>query len=178
MLIKIERFFDKIIDFIGNITAFLLVLMILNVFYDVAARYIFHNSSIAMQELEWHFFAIIILFGISYTLKEDGHVRVDFIYDKLSIKKKAVINIIATTLFVIPLSLLIAYGSYDFVMDSYSINEISEDPGGLTHRWLIKAMIPLAFIFLIFTAISFIIKNINIYIGAEKFPPKDLQETL
>ena len=78
----------------------------------------------------------------------------------------------------IPLSLLIAYGSYDFVMDSYSINEISEDPGGLTHRWIIKAMIPLAFIFLIFTAISFIIKNINIYIGAEKFPPKDLHETL
>jgi large subunit ribosomal protein L5 len=46
---------------------------------------------------------------------------------------------------------------------SYTTNEISDDPGGLTHRWIIKSMIPLSFIYLIITSIGYIIKNIIIY---------------
>ncbi len=163
MLIKIEKFFDKIIDLVGYLAGFLLILMILNVAYDVAMRYLFHNSSIGMQEMEWHLFSVIILFGMGYALKEGAHVRVDFLYDRFSPKTKALINIFGTILFLIPLALLIIYGSYEFVMDAYTSNEISEDPGGLTHRWIIKAMIPLSFIFLVFCAINYIIKNINEY---------------
>ena len=161
MLYKLEKFTDKIIDFVGLITAILLILMILNVAYDVFARYVMHNSSIGMQEFEWHLFAVIMLYGTGYALKENAHVRVDFIYDNLTYKKQALINIIGTLLFLIPLILLIIYGSYEFVMDSYVSHEISEDPGGLPYRWLIKAQIPFAFIFLIFCAINFIIRNIN-----------------
>jgi len=140
----------------------LLLLMIFNVLYDVIMRYFFHNSSVGMQELEWHFFSVIILFGMGYALKEGAHVRVDFLYDNFSKKTKAYINIFGTLLFLIPLALLIIFGSYEYVMDSYSMNEISEDPGGLTHRWLIKAMIPFGFIFLIISGIGYIIKNIII----------------
>lgn len=168
LLLKIERIMGKIIDAVGYMTAILLVLMILNVAYDVVMRYAFHNSSIGMQELEWHFFAVIILFGTGYTLKEDAHVRVDFVYDNLSDKTKAIINILGTVFFLLPLAVLIAYGSIDFVLDSYTTHEISEDPGGLTHRWIIKAMIPLAFIFLIFSAVDYIIQNIKKYRNAKK----------
>lgn len=161
---------DKIINFVGYLTGILLVLMIINVAYDVVMRYAFHNSSIGMQEVEWHLFAVIILFGTGYALRHNAHVRVDFLYDRFGYKTKAMINIVGTLLFLIPLALLITYGSYDFVMDAYTTGEISEDPGGLTHRWIIKGMIPLAFTFLIFCAINYIISNINIYRGLEKFP--------
>ncbi len=167
MLLKLERVTDKIIDFFGLITAILLLLMILNVAYDVFARYVLHNSSIAMQEFEWHLFAVIMLYGTGYALKHNAHVRVDFIYDRLNSKKQALINIIGSILFILPLALLIIYGSYDFVMDSYTTNEISEDPGGLPYRWIIKAQIPFAFIFLLFCTLNFVIKNINILRGKE-----------
>ena len=81
-MLKLENFFNKFADIIGTITAFTMVLMILNVFYDVITRYLFRINSIAMQEMEWHLFSVIILLGIAYTLKEDGHVRVDIIYDR------------------------------------------------------------------------------------------------
>ncbi len=84
--------FDKFADYIGTITAIAMVLMILNVFYDVVMRYFFNSGSIAMQEMEWHLFSVIILIGISYTLKEDAHVRVDIVYDRLSSRKKAMIK--------------------------------------------------------------------------------------
>jgi TRAP-type mannitol/chloroaromatic compound transport system permease small subunit len=75
------------------------LLMTVNIFYDVVMRYFFHNSSVAMQEMEWHLFSIVILFGVSVALLEEGHVRVDFLYDRFSIRKKAVINIIGTVFF-------------------------------------------------------------------------------
>lgn len=168
MLLKLERGFDKFANIIGTITAIVLVLMILNVFYDVILRYFFKSGSIAFQEMEWHLFSIVILLGISYTLKEDGHVRVDLIYDRLSHKKRAIINMIGVFTFILPIALLIVTGSMEFVYEAYDLNEISGDPGGLTHRWIIKAMIPLSFVLLIITSMGFFLKNLNVFLGNHK----------
>lgn len=176
MLVKIEKCTDKIIDFVGFISAILLMLMILNVAYDVAMRYIFHGSSIAMQEFEWHLFAVMMLFGVGYALRYNAHVRVDFLYDKFSAKTQAWVNIFGVIFFLLPLALLVMYGSIGFVMDSYSSCEISADPGGLPYRWIIKAMIPLSFLFLIFCAFNFLLHNINILKGLEKPLPKEEDE--
>ena len=176
MLLKLEKITDRVIDFIGNITALLLVVMILNVAYDVFMRYVFHNSSIAMQELEWHLFAVIMLYGTGYALRHNAHVRVDFLYDRFSPKKKAWINILGTIFFLLPLALLVIYGSIEYVMDSYTTNEISEDPGGLPFRWIIKAQIPFAFIFLILSAFNFVLHNINVLRGIEAPLPKEEDE--
>ncbi|MDD3007397.1 MAG: TRAP transporter small permease subunit [Arcobacter sp.] len=165
MLLKLERGFDKFADMIGYTTAFIMVLMILNVTYDVIMRYFFNTGSIAMQEMEWHLFSVIILLGISYTLKEDGHVRVDLIYDRLTNKKKAKINMVGVVLFIIPVALLIAVESIPFVVESFNSNEQSGDPGGLPYRWLVKSLIPLSFFLLIITSIGFFIKNLNVYKG-------------
>jgi TRAP-type mannitol/chloroaromatic compound transport system permease small subunit len=114
-----------------------------------------------MQEMEWHLFAIIILYGVGVALQHEAHVRVDFLYDKMSIRTQSLINIVGTILFLMPLSLLILFGSFDFVVDAYTINEISEDPGGLPYRWVIKSMIPVAFGFLLFSATGYILRNIQ-----------------
>ncbi len=167
MLERFERVSDKIIDFFGVILAILLLLLIVNVAYDVFARYVLHIKTVATQELEWHNFAIIMLYGTGYALRHNAHVRVDFIYDKLSSKKQALINIFGAIFFIIPLALIVIYSSYEFVMDSYTTNEVSPDPGGLPYRWIIKAQIPFAFIFLLFCTLNFIVKNINIYRGKE-----------
>lgn len=167
MLLKVENIIESVVDVVGKITSILLLLMIFNVFFDVVMRYSFHNSSVGMQEMEWHLFSIVILFGVSVALKDEGHVRVDFLYEKYSVRKKAMINILGTIFFLLPLALLVASGSFDYVMDSYNINEISEDPGGLTHRWIIKSMIPFSFIFLIFSSVGYVVKNVNIYRGAK-----------
>jgi len=176
LLLKLEKITDKFIDFIGFIVSMLLIAMILNVAYDVAMRYIFHNSSIAMQELEWHLFAVIMLYGTGYALKHNAHVRVDFLYDNFSPKKQAWVNILGVIFFLLPLTFLVIYSSWDFVMDSFTTNEISEDPGGLPYRWIIKAQIPIAFIFLVLCAFNFMLHNINVLRGLEKPLPKEEDE--
>lgn len=177
MLIRIEDFFQRINRRAGKILSVILVLMALNVFFDVIMRYFFHNSSVGMQEMEWHLFSIVILFGVSVSLLDEAHVRVDFLYDRYSARNKAIINIIGTVFFLLPLALLILFGSFNFVNDAYQINEISEDPGGLPFRWIIKGMIPLAFLFLIFTAVGYTVKNINIYLSQTQNKMKKQQHS-
>ena len=121
MLLKLERGFEKFANVIGYFTVFVMVLMILNVTYNVIMRYFFNTGSIAMQEMEWHLFSVVILLGISYTLKEDGHVRVDLIYDRLTNKKKAKINMVGVAFFIIPVALLIGIESIPFVIESFIV---------------------------------------------------------
>lgn len=161
MLQKIDKIISVLVDGVGKILAVVLLLMVLNVTFDVMMRYLFHASSVGMQEMEWHLFSIIILYGVGVALQHEAHVRVDFLYDRMKIKTKAIINICGTLLFLVPLSLLILFGSFHFVNDAYMINEISEDPGGLPYRWIIKGMIPLSFLFLLVSAAGYVCSNIR-----------------
>jgi len=178
MLLKLEKIIDRFSDVMGWIAGFLNLVMLVNVFYDSIMRYFFRTGSIAMQELEWHLFSIVFLFGMAFCLKEDGHVRVDILYDRFPPRWKAIVNIAGTLLFLIPLSVLIIEGSVWYVHEAYTINEISGDPGGLTHRWLIKAVIPASFVFLVVSALGFILRNISIYRGVEEARVRRIEDEI
>ncbi len=176
MLLRLEKLIDRFSDLIGWIAGVLMLLMLINVFYDAIMRYFFRSGSIALQEMEWHLFSAMFLFGIAYALKQDGHVRVDILYDRLQPRKKAIINIVGTLLLLVPISVLIINGSIWFVHEAYTLNEISGDPGGLTHRWLIKSVIPLSFVLLLISAAGFVLHNVNVLRGLEQpkeYTPED-----
>lgn len=165
ILLALETFFDRFAKTIGFVASILLLLMIANVFYDVIMRYMFNDVSIGMQEMEWHLFAAVFLIGISYTLNENAHVRVDIIYDRLSPGKKAFINISGTLVFLIPFSILIAWYGFFFAKEAWLLNEMSGDPGGLPHRWIIKSIISIAFILVIISSFGFMLRSLNEALG-------------
>ncbi|MEA1982405.1 MAG: TRAP transporter small permease subunit, partial [Campylobacterota bacterium] len=100
---------DKTIKYSSYFTAFILALLVVLIVYDATNRYLFSGGSTALQELEWHFFDVVILFSIAYALKHNSHVRVDIFYDKFSLKTQAMVNIISIVFFILPLSFLIVY---------------------------------------------------------------------
>jgi TRAP-type mannitol/chloroaromatic compound transport system permease small subunit len=165
---RITTILDKFTDIIGYIAAIAMILMLFNVAYDVIMRYFFENSSIAMQEMEWHLFSIVFLFGMAYALKENGHVRVDMFYENMKPQWQATINIIGSIIFIIPFSLIIVKSGYNFAFEAYGLGEMSGDPGGLPHRWIIKSAIATSFVFLLIATLSFILHNIQTIISCKK----------
>lgn len=133
----------------------LLLLTIFNVFINVLLRYVVNDSSIALQEMEWHLFSAMFLLGISYTLQYDRHVRVDVVYADLSSKTQAIINIVGFIIFILPISSLIIYYGIDYSYQAFIINEQSGDPGGLAYRFIVKGLIPISFIFVIISGSIF-----------------------
>ena len=143
----------QLIRFVGGLSAAVLGLLVLLIVYDATRRYLFHEGSVALQELEWHLFDVVIMLGIAYAMHRGAHVRVDIFYDRFSPRTRHVVDLVTMLFFVLPVSALIIYVSYDYVMMSFAQMEASSDPGGLPYRYLVKALIPLAFSLLILQAI-------------------------
>ena len=164
-LLRLEQWINRFSDLLGRIAGVLLVVLLFNVFYDVIMRYLFNDVSIGMQELEWHLYATVFLLGVPYTLKVGGHVRVDLIYERLSVKTRALIDMFGTLLLLIPFCGLVAWYGIDFAMESFQLGETSGDPGGLPYRWLIKAVIPFAFAAMVISGLGLFLKSLNILLG-------------
>ncbi len=115
----------------------------------------------AVQELEWHLFAVMFLIAAAYTLKHDRHVRVDVFYSRFSPRLKAWINLFGSIVFLIPFCLITVWASWNFVLNSFRIGETSPDPGGLPARYVLKAVIPLSFILILLQGISLISQSLR-----------------
>lgn len=171
LLVGIIRAIEWLNHKVGMVAAWLTTALVLIICFDVFNRYLLNKSFVAVQELEWHLFAVIFLLGAAYTLKQDGHVRVDVFYAKASEKTRALIDLIGCLVLLIPFCLLIIWTSKDFVLSSYAIAETSPDPGGLPARFLLKGTLPLAFFLVLLQGIAMALKSLLQLIG-RPYQPK------
>lgn len=169
---RLSHIIDAASEWSGKAISWLVLLMVLVIVYDVGMRYLFQIGSVTLQELEWHLFSLVFLLGAAYTFKHDGHVRVDIFYQSrfMNVKRRALVDIFGTVLFLIPFCLLIIISSTDFVANSYAIAEGSPDPGGLPYRFLLKASIPLGFILILVQGVSILVRNILVLAGPGNQP--------
>ncbi len=99
----------------------------------VVMRYVFDAGSIWMQELVIWMHAAVFMVGAAYTLLHEEHVRVDIFYRKMSPRGRALVDLLGVAIFLLPLCGFLAFKSYDFAAASWSIHEISREPGGLPY---------------------------------------------
>jgi TRAP-type mannitol/chloroaromatic compound transport system permease small subunit len=169
----IVRLIDGLNERVGIVISWLTTLMVLVVCYDVFTRYFLRSSSVAVQELEWHLFAVIFLIGAAYTLKHEGHVRVDVIYSRLQPRGRAIIDLFGGLVFLIPFALLVIWTSQSFINMSWVTQETSPDPGGLPYRYLLKAMIPLGFVLVLLQGTAMSIRAFLTIIGRPLDDPSE-----
>lgn len=119
------------------------LLMVLVTFLVVVLRYGFQLGWIALQESVMYLHALVFLVGIAYTLRADGHVRVDVLYRKMAPARQALINLLGTGLFLIPVCVLILVMSVPYAAESWRLLESSQEAGGLPLVFLLKSLVPL-----------------------------------
>ena len=150
-------------EWTGRSVSWLVLLLTVLIGYDVCMRYLFHSGSVALQELQWHLFAVIFLFGAAYTIKYDDHVRLDLFYQsqRLNDRHRAWIDLLGTMVLLFPYVCVLIYSTQPFVWLSFSEGERSADPGGLGYRWLIKFCIPAGFFLLLLQGIAEVINKLQ-----------------
>ncbi|MGE0083749.1 MAG: TRAP transporter small permease subunit [Desulfococcaceae bacterium] len=161
------RGIDTLNTWVGRCVAWATFIVVLVVFTDVVMRYAFKTSYVFVQELEWQLFSFIFLIGAGYTLMKDGHVRVDIIYQRLSPKARAWVNLIGVIFFLIPGCYLVINTSWKFAYNSWSTLEGSPDPGGIPYRYIVKTFIPAGFILLLLQGLSLGIRSFFTIIGKD-----------
>jgi TRAP-type mannitol/chloroaromatic compound transport system permease small subunit len=134
-------------------------------------RYTFSESSNAWLEIQWYLFGAMFLLGASYTLKMNEHVRVDIIFGNLGPRAQAWVDLMGGILFLLPTVAIIGWMSWPFFVESWSIQEMSNNAGGLI-RWPVKLLIPVGFALLALQGLSEIIKRVGVLQGLRVQTPK------
>ena len=163
----IVRVIDTITGFIGKTISWLTLLMVLLTFAIVVMRYGFNMGSVALQELVLYFHGLVFMLGAAYTLKVDGHVRVDIFYQRFSEKNKALVNIMGSVFLLFPVCIFIFLISFDYVITAWRILEQSPEAGGLPFVYLLKSYLLLLALTLLLQGIAEVGRNLLI-IASEK----------
>jgi TRAP-type mannitol/chloroaromatic compound transport system permease small subunit len=157
-LLAISRAIDALNDRLGRFADICVVLACVISAANAMMRYAFDLSSNAWLEIQWYLFAAMVLLGASHTLRLNEHVRVDILYMQLSERGKEWLDLLGTLFFLLPSMLLIAWFAWPFFMQSWSIQEMSMNAGGLI-RWPVKILLPIGFVLVALQGISEIIKR-------------------
>ena len=140
---KIAGRLDGFAELTGRLVSWLTLAMVLVTLGVVILRYAFDIGSIALQESITYMHAVVFMLGAAYTLKHDGHVRVDIFYRQRTPRVRAWIDLLGTLLLLMPVCALIFFSSLDYVASSWVIQEGSRQAGGLDGVYLLKTTIPL-----------------------------------
>lgn len=159
---KLIHGIDRVAEWTGISIAWLTLLMMLLTCGVVIARYVFNIGSIALQESVVYLHGMVFMLGIAYTLKNGGHVRVDIVYQKLSEKSRAAIDLFGSVVFLLPVAGFIFWSSLDYVSFSWSVRESSPEPGGLPGVYILKTLIPLMAITLALQGVNETLRNLLI----------------
>lgn len=137
------RLLDSLTQITGTTTAWLTGIMVVVTAIVVGLRHLFGIGSVALQESVTYMHAAVFMLGAAYTLKQDGHVRVDILHKKMSLHGRAWVEVLGSLLFTLPVMVFIGWGSLDFVRESWRIGEGSTDSGGIGGVYLLKTLLPL-----------------------------------
>ena len=141
--------------FVKNFFYMMFGLVIIN----ILLRYIFNINFIFLQELVMYLHAFIFLFGVSICLRDDSHVRIDVVTNKLRKKNKIIIDLIGYIVLVIPFCFFVIYESTTMISQSWSMLEGSSEPGGLPIVYILKSSIYIFSLLLLIQTIGKISRN-------------------
>ena len=133
---------DQASEWLGKSLAWLILIMMLIQFLIVVLRYAFNFNSIPMQESVMYMHASVFMLAAGYTLKHDGHVRVDIFYRGMTARKKALVDLLGTLFLLMPVMIFVILSSLGYVEKSWAIHEGSPESGGIPGVFLLKTLIP------------------------------------
>lgn len=156
---------DVVTERVGRVTAWLALALVVVTGAVVLLRYAFQTGSIALQESLIYINALLFTLGGAYTLKHDGHVRVDIFYSRMTVRGKARVDTAGILLLLFPVCFYILWTSWDYVAVSWRVREGSAETSGLPYVYLLKTTILLLGGFLLWQGVAELIKAVRLLRG-------------
>lgn len=168
---------DARINRVGRLVSWCWPLLLVVIVVNVIMRYLFGEGRIEFEEIQWHIYSAGFLIGLSYAYTADDHVRVDVLRERLGLVTQTWIEFYGIIILLIPFLLLIIIYSVPFVVYSYQMDEISQSPGGLPYRWVVKSFLTISFSILFLSALSRLSRVSALLFGWPKQRGSDVELT-
>lgn len=168
---------DGFTEAVGKTAAWCSILMVVVTFYIVITRYVFSSGSIAVQESVIYLNALLFLLTSAFTLKHDGHVRVDIFYGPASTRYKAWVNLLGGLFLLLPVAVFILWASWDYVAAAWRIRETSPEAGGIPYVYLLKTLIVVMAVLVILQGLTEVLRNLLFLFFHEEAPEEHVEPT-
>ena len=159
---------DNAAERLGRAAAWLSFVLVLVVGVIVVLRYGFQLGSIALQESVMYINGTLFVLGAGYTLKAQGHVRVDVFYSRFSPRGRALVDSLGALLFLLPAAFFIAWISWDYVAVAWRIREGSPEASGLPFVYLLKTLIIVLPVMLAVQGVSELLKSLRALLASKE----------
>ena len=163
-LLSFSRAVDALNAVFGKVADWMVLLSCAISAGNAFVRYGVSYSSNAWLEVQWYLFGATVMLGASYTLFRNEHVRVDLLYSSISERARLWVDVFGFIFFMLPATLLLAWMTWPFFLDSFVRNEGSPNAGGLL-RWPVKILLPIGFLLLSLQGLSELVKRIALLRG-------------
>ncbi len=174
-LLAFAHLIDALTERVGRLAIWLVLIATLISAGNALARYTLGESSNAWLEIQWYLFGAMFLLTAGYTLKHNGHVRIDIFYNRLGERGQAWIDLIGGLLFLLPMAGLLTWLAWPIFIDAWLTQEMSPDAGGLV-RWPVKLLLPVGFALLALQGVAEVIKRLGVLSGALVLPREAPEE--
>ena len=128
------------------LSAIFMILIVALIAVEILIRSVFNSSTLISDEYSAYFFVGVVLLGLAFTLKEEGHIRITLLTSVLGDKGRAFLDLFATVLAIVITTFALYYAG-EMVYDSWSLgmraDSISETP-----IYLSQMVIPLGLLML------------------------------
>ncbi|WP_298963956.1 TRAP transporter large permease subunit [uncultured Roseibium sp.] len=152
---------DNFVKVTGHVVMLANLALIAAIVTQVVLRYAFNLNFPKLDELQWHFYGLVTMVGVSYALTTDSHVRVDLLHMQLSRRAQRVVEILGILFLLAPFIWLMIDQGFDYFVESYRVNERSSSATGLAYRWAFKAIIPISFVLLGIAATARLLHDVH-----------------
>lgn len=159
--IRIADGIDRVSTAIGHAVSWLAPFVVVAVFALVVLRYVFGIGSVWLAESVIYAHAAMFLLAAAWTLRDNGHVRVDIFYADASPRRKALIDTVGALLLLLPFALWLLWLSWPYAARSWAILERSHETSGLPAVFLLKSLIPLFAALLALQGVSQLIRAVH-----------------
>lgn len=153
---------DRFIKATGHVLCWAYALLVVVILLQVTLRYGFRHGLVTLEELQWHLYAVAVMFGLAYAQATDSHIRVDLFHARISHRARLLWEVFGLVFLMFPFVFVVLYSSFDFVADAWRVGERSSAPAGLPWRWAIKSVIPLSFALLFLAGLSRLVRDVSL----------------
>ena len=177
--VKLADRLRGVVDWVGRFGTWFILPLVLITCYDVTLRklkffyvWVLENfgriwifESTLLQELEWHMHTVLFALVLGYGYIHNTHVRVDLVRERLPFRRKAWLEFLGTTLFLIPYTLIVIYFASIYAYDAFMSGEISASLVGLSHRWIIKSVLLVGLVFALVAGVAVWLQTVTVLWG-------------
>jgi TRAP-type mannitol/chloroaromatic compound transport system permease small subunit len=167
-LIWFVRLVDALNEGVGRVIGWLTVGTVAVCALVVVLRYAVGVGFIWMQELYVWIHAAVFMLGAGYTFKVNGHVRVDLLYAKASVRTKAWVELFGGAVFLLPWLIIVGAMAMPWIWASILTNESSASTGGMPALYVLKTIIPLFCLLLGLQGLAIMARSVLVLAGREE----------